>query len=82
MLQDPHFVRKCFERGSDGISAAKLGGLEPPSDVLQRRGDHKVLLLQSQLLPFKKLQIKSDQGQIRLRHWVSTLKKKKKNNFF
>lgn len=61
VLQDPHFVRKRFKRGSDGISAAELGGLEPANDVLQCCSDHKVFLLQPQLLPLKKLQVNSDQ---------------------
>lgn len=63
-MQDAHFVRKRFKSGSDGTSAAKLRGLEPANDVLQRRGHHKVFLLQAQFLPFKELQIKNDHGRV------------------
>lgn len=57
---DPHFVRKRFKRGSDGISAAQLGGLEPANDVLQRCSHHEVFLLQPQLLPLEELQVNKD----------------------
>lgn len=60
MKPDPHFVRKRFKRGSDGISAAQLGGLEPANDVLQRCSHHKVFLLQPQLLPLEELQVNKD----------------------
>ena len=51
-----HLVRKRVEGHPHRGSAAELGGLEPADDVLQRGGDHEVLLLQTQLLPLEKLQ--------------------------
>lgn len=55
-----HLFRKRVKRRSDRVSAAELGGFEPADDVLQRGSYHKVLLLQTQLLPLKKLHIQDE----------------------
>lgn len=49
------FLGEGVEGGPDGVSAAKLGGLEAADDVLECGGHHKVLLLEPQLLSFKEL---------------------------
>lgn len=46
---------ESLKRGAHGIPAAKLWRFKASNDVLQSSSHHKVLLLQTELLPFKKL---------------------------
>ena len=50
-----HLLRQRRKIQSHELCGAKLGGFESTDDVLKSGGDDKVLLLQTQLLPFKEL---------------------------
>lgn len=53
-------IEVCAHR----ITAAELGGLEAPDDVLEGGSHHEVLLLQPKLLPFEEL--REVQGRVQL----------------
>lgn len=54
-----HLFRQFAEVGASDLPGAELGDLETADDVLQGGRHHKVLLLQTELLAFKELRMKT-----------------------
>lgn len=54
-----YLLRQFAEVCASNLPGAKLGDLETADDVLQGGRHHKVLLLQTELLAFKELRMKT-----------------------
>ena len=50
-----YLIRECGQVYAHNLCGAEFGGFEATDDVLKSSSDHKVLLLQTQLLALKEL---------------------------